>query len=219
MDGLEQWQPESGSPQGAVISPLLANLYLDPLDRRMAEAGFQMVRYADDLVVLCRSQAEADTVLSDLGAWVTAYGLTLHPEKTRIVDASQRGGFDFLGYHFERGTRWPSKRSTRQLRDAIRAKTGRQTGGSLEAIIAGLNPIVRGWFGYFKQSHWTAFPSLDGWIRMRLRSILRWRRKGKGRGRGVDHQRWPTAYFVRLGLFTMQTARLHAVRALAVQSR
>lgn len=219
MDGLEQWQPESGSPQGAVISPVLANLYLDPLDRRMAEVGHQMVRYADDMVVLCGSQAEAETVLSDLGEWVTAHGLTLHPEKTRIVDATQRGGFDFLGYHFERGMKWPSKRSERKLREAIRAKTGRMTGGSVEQLIAGLNPIVRGWFGYFKHSHRTTFPGLDGWIRMRLRSILRWRRKGKGRGRGADHQRWPTAYFVRHGLFTMQTARLHAVRALAVQSR
>jgi RNA-directed DNA polymerase len=219
MDGLERWQPESGSPQGAVTSPLPAKLYLDPLDRRMAEAGFQMVRYADDMVVLCRSRAEAETALGDLGAWVAAHGLTLHPEKTRIVDATQRGGFDFLGYHFERGTRWPSKRSERKLRDAIRAKTGRKTGGSVDHIIAGLNPIVRGWFGYFKHSHWTAFPSLDSWIRMRLRSILRWRRKGRGRGRGADHQRWPNAYFVRHGLFTMQTARLHAVRDLAVQSR
>jgi RNA-directed DNA polymerase len=219
MDGLEQWQPESGSPQGAVVSPLLANLYLDPLDRRMAEVGYQMVRYADDMVVLCGSRAEAETALSDLGAWVTAHGLSLHPEKTRIVDATQRGGFDFLGYHFERGTRWPSKRSERKLRDAIRAKTGRKAGGSVDHIITELNPIVRGWFGYFKHSHWTTFGTLDGWIRMRLRSILRWRRKGKGRGRGADHQRWPNAYFVRHGLFTMQTARRQAVRALAVQSR
>ena len=219
MDGLEQWQPESGSPQGAVISPGLANLYLDPLDWQLAQSGFQVVRYADDLAVLCRSQAEAETALGELGAWVTAHGLTLHPEKTGIVDATQRGGFDFLGYHFERGKKWPSKRSERQLRDAIRAKTRRMTGGSLDQIIAGLNPIVRGWFGYFKHSHWTTFGTLDSWIRMRLRSILRWRRKGKGRGRGADHQRWPNAYFVRLGLFTMQTARLHAVRALAVQSR
>jgi RNA-directed DNA polymerase len=219
MDGLEQWQPERGSPQGAVVSPLLANLYLDPLDWQMAQQGYQMVRYADDMVVLCRSQAEAETVLEALGAWVAAQGLTLHPEKTRIVDATQRGGFDFLGYHFERGMRWPSKRSERKLRDAIRAKTGRKTGGSLDQLIAGLNPIVRGWFGYFKHSHWTTFGSLDGWIRMRLRSILRWRRKGKGRGRGADHQRWPNAYFVRHGLFTMQTARLQARRALAVQSR
>lgn len=219
MDGLEQWQPERGSPQGAVVSPLLANLYLNPLDWRMAERGYQVVRYADDLVVLCRSQAEADAALDELGAWVAAHGLTLHPEKTRIVDATQRGGFDFLGYHFERGMKWPSKRSERQLRDAVRAKTGRKTGGSVDQIIAGLNPIVRGWFGYFKHSHWTTFGTLDSWIRMRLRSILRWRRKGKGRGRGADHQRWPNAYFVRHGLFTMQTARLHARRALAVQSR
>jgi len=219
MDGLEQWQPESGSPQGAVISPVLANLYLDPLDWQMAKRGFQMVRYADDMVVLCRSQTEAEMALGELGTWVAAHGLTLHPEKIRVVDATQRGGFDFLGYHFERGTRWPSKRSERQLRDAVRAKTGRKIGGSVDGIIAGINPIVRGWFGYFKHSHWTAFPRLDSWIRMRLRSILRWRRKGKGRGRGVDHQRWPNAYFVRHGLFTMQTARLHAVRALAVQSR
>ena len=219
MDGLAPWQPERGSPQGAVVSPLQANRYLDPLDWQLVKQGRQLVRYADDLVVLCRSQAEAETVLGELGTWVAAHGLTLHPEKTRIVDATQRGGFDFLGYHFERGTRWPSKRSERQLRDAIRAKTGRQTGGSLEAIIARLNPIVRGWFGSFKHRHWTAFPSLDGWIRMRPRSILRWWRKGQGRGRGVDHQRWPTADVVRLGLVTMQTARLHAIRALAVQSR
>jgi RNA-directed DNA polymerase len=219
MDGLEQWQPERGSPQGAVVSPLLANLDLDPLDWRMAEQRYQMVRYADDMVVLCGSQAEAETALRELGTWVAAQGLTLHPEKTRIVDATQRGGFDFLGYHFERGMKWPSKRSERKLRDAIRAKTRRMTGGSLDQIIAGLNPIVRGWFGYFKHSHWTTFGTLDSWIRMRLRSLLRWRRKGKGRGRGADHQRWPNAYFVRHGLFTMQTARLHAVRALAGQSR
>lgn len=219
MDGLEQWQPESGSPQGAVISPGLANLYLNPLDWQLAEHGYQMVRYADDMVVLCRSQAEAEAALRELRTWAEAHGLTLHPEKTRLVDATQRGGFDFLGYHFERGRKWPSKRSERKLRETIRAKTGRMTGGSVDQIIAGLNPIVRGWFEYFKHSHWTTFGTLDGWIRMRLRSILRWRRKGKGRGRGADHQRWPNAYSVRHGLFTMQTARRQAVRALAVQSR
>ena len=113
---------------------------------------------------------------------------------------------------------WPSQRSGRKLRDAIRAKTGRKTGGGLEAIIARLNPIMRGWFGSFKHRHWTTFGTLDGWTRMRPRSILRWRRKGKRRGRGADHRRWPTADVVRHGLVTMQTARLHAVRALAVKS-
>ncbi len=173
LDGLEQWQPEQGTPQGAVISPLLANVYLDPLDHELAEQGHQSVRYADDLVVLCQTEREAETVLGKLRGWMTSRGLTLHPEKTRIVNAEQPGGFDFLGYHFERGYRWPSKRSERQLRDKVRAKTRRMTSGSLDEIVGRVNPIVRGWYGYFKHSHWTAFPRLDEWVRMRLRSILR----------------------------------------------
>jgi RNA-directed DNA polymerase len=215
LDGLEQWQPEQGTPQGAVISPLLANIYLDPLDHLLAEQGYQSVRYADDLVVLCRTESEAAAVLGKLREWMTSRGLTLHPEKTRIVDAEQAGGFDFLGYHFERGRRWPSKRSERQLRDKVRAKTRRMTSGSLDAIVAELNPTLRGWWEYFKQSHWTTWEPLDGWIRMRLRSILRWRQGKKGRGQsGNDHRRWPNAYFAEHGLFTMAGAHRHAVRAL-----
>lgn len=198
------------------MSPLLANLYLDPLDRQMAEEGHQMVRYADDKVVQCRSREEAETALSKLAVWVAGHGLTLHPEQTRVVDASERGGIDFLGCHVERGKKWSSER---KLRETIRAKTGRKVSGSVDQIIAGMNPVVRGWCGYFKQSHWTTFGPLDRWIRMRLWSILRRRRKGQGRGRGADHQRWPNAYCVRHGLFTMQTARLQAIRTLAVQSR
>lgn len=219
MDGLERWQPETGTPQGAVISPVLANLYLDPLDHAMAAQGYELVRYADDFVILCRTAAEAGAALAAIRAWLAARGLRLHAEKTRVVDAGQPGGFDFLGYHFERGMRWPSKRSARKLRTAIRARTGRKVGGSLATIIAGLNPILRGWFEYFQHGHWTTFPTLDSWIRMRLRSILRWRSGRKGRGRGADHQRWPNAYFAAHGLFTMRTARLHAVRALAGHSR
>ena len=200
---------------GAVVSPLLANLDLGPLDRHLAEGGSEMVRDADDLVVLCGSQAEAAAALRALGTWVAAHGLTLPPEQTRIVDATPRGGFDVLGHHVERGKKWPSTRSERQVRDAVRATTGRKAGGSVDPIIAALNPIVRGWFGDVTHRHWTTFGTLDGWIRMRLRSILRWRRKGNGRGRGADQQRWPTADFVRHGLVTMQTARLHARRALA----
>ena len=115
--------------------------------------------------------------------------------------------------------KWPSRRSVGKFHDAIRAKTGRKVSGSLDSIIAEINPIIRGWFGYFKHSHRTTFSGLDGWVRMRLRSILRRRRKGRGRARNPDQQRWPTAHFVRLGLFTMQAARLQAIRALAVQSR
>ncbi len=211
MDGTQVWQPEAGSPQGAVISPLLANVYLDPLDQELARAGWELVRYADDFVVCCRSQEEAETVLEKLKEWTTAHGLELHPEKTRIVDATQKGGFDFLGYHFERGKRWPSQRSEQKLKTAVRERTRRKVAGSLATIVAGLTPVLRGWFEYFKHSHALTFRRLDGWIRMRLRSILRWRTGRKGRGRGADHQRWPNAYFAKHGLFTMQTARLKEV--------
>ncbi len=110
LDGMKEWTPEEGSPQGALISPLLSNIYLDPLDHAMAQAGYERVRYADDFVILCRSQAEAERVLEEVRIWTAQAGLTLHPVKTRIVDASQPGGFDFLGDHFERGMRWPRAR-------------------------------------------------------------------------------------------------------------
>ena len=218
LDGLEQWQPDQGTPQGAVISPLLANLYLDPLDHELAEQGHQSVRYADDLVVLCRTEREAETVLQELREWMASRGLVLHPEKTRLVDATEPGGFDFLGYHFERGRRWPSKRSERQLREKVRAKTRRMASGSLDQIVGELNPVVRGWYEYFKQSHTTTWQPLDSWIRMRLRSILRWRQGRKGRGRGSDHVQWPNAYFAAHGLFTMASAHRQAVLALTGHS-
>jgi RNA-directed DNA polymerase len=203
MDGLAEWEPEAGSPQGAVISPLLSNAYLDPLDHQMESRGWQMVRYADDVVVLCRSEEEAREAMSQMQEWIEEAGLKLHPEKTRIVDARERGGFDFLGYHFERGMKWPRKKSLKKLKDAIRGKTRRANGQSLEAIISEINPVLRGWFEYFKQSKSNTFEPLDGWIRMRLRSILRKRDKRKGRGRGADHQRWPNAFFAELGLYSL----------------
>ena len=198
--------------QGSVISPLLSNIYLDPLDHLMASAEFQMIRYADDFVVLCRSRQEADAALEVIRTWVTEAGLTLHPDKTHIADATQKAdGFDFLGYHFERGYRWPRKKSLQKLRDNIRSKTGRTNGRTLNAIIASINPTLRGWFGYFKHSIHTTFTDIDGWVRMRLRSILRKRQKKRGCGRGSDHQRWPNAYFANEGLYTLKAA-LEVVR-------
>jgi RNA-directed DNA polymerase len=210
MDGLEYWTPEEGTPQGAVISPLLSNIYLDPLDHEMARHGYEMVRYADDFVILCRSEAEARAALAEVQQWIEGAGLRLHPEKTRIVDATQRGGFDFLGYHFERGYRWPRRKSMAKLKDTIRRKTRRTHGSSLETILRSVNQTLLGWFVYFKQSHKTTFQPLDGWVRMRLRSILRKRQKKRGRGRGTDHQRWPNAFFATHGLFSMSAA--HAQR-------
>lgn len=202
MEGMKHWKPTEGTPQGAVISPLLANIYLDPLDWKMIREGFKMVRYCDDLVILCRSQQQAQQALEILRQWLTEQGLSLNDEKTGIVDATKHGGFDFLGYHFERGYRWPRQKSMQKLKDKIRAQTRRCNGRSLDGIIKVINPVLRGWFGYFKHSHWTTFQPLDGWIRMRLRSILRKRTKRRGRGRGLDHQRWPNAFFGKSGLFS-----------------
>jgi len=213
LEEMNLWTPEAGTPQGAVISPLLSNIYLDALDHKMAGKGIEMVRYADDFVVLCGTQEEAQQALEAVRGWTAQAGLTLHPVKTRIVDAAQPGGFDFLGYHFERGLRWPRRKSERQFRDTIRAQTRRTQGQSLQATIADLNRTLVGWFGYFKHSHKTTFTTLDGWVRMRLRSILRRRRGGQGPGRGADHQRWPNAYFAELGLFSLVTAHASACQS------
>jgi RNA-directed DNA polymerase len=206
MDGLQEWEPEQGSPQGAVMSPLLANLYLDDLDHHLAAAGYQMIRYADDFVILCRTKAEAERALEQVRQWVEGRGLTLHPTKTRLVDASVKGGFDFLGYHFERGMHWPRRTSLNKLKDNVRSKTPRTSGHSLEDIIQRLNWTLHGWFQFFKHSRWTTFEPLDGWIRMRLRSILRKRAGRQGQGRGFDHQHWPNAFFADKGLFSLRMA-------------
>jgi RNA-directed DNA polymerase len=210
LEGLESWTPEEGTPQGAVISPLLSNLYLDPLDHYMAKRGYEMVRYADDFVVLCRSRAEAERALAEVEEWTATAGLQLHRDKTRIVDATQPGGFDFLGYHFERGRHWPSKKSLKKHKDAIRHQTRRTNGKSLQEIIKKVNQVRRGWFEYFKHSYRTTFEPLDKWTRMRLRSILRKRQGKRGRGRGIDHHVWPNAYFAELGLFSYCTAYAQA---------
>lgn len=211
MEELQVWTPESGTPQGAVISPLLANIYLNPLDHIMASRRWEMVRYADDFVILCRTRNEAEQALAAIREWMATAQLTLHPEKTRIADLKAGESFDFLGYRFKyqegKGIRrYPRPKSMRNLRDRVREKTHRCNGHSLTEIIAQINPTLRGWFEYFKHSHRTALAEIDGWVRMRLRSILRKRQKRKGRGRGSDHQRWPNQFFADHGLFCLTEA-------------
>ena len=214
MDGLSTWTPDEGTPQGAVISPLLANRYLDPLDHHLAAAGIEMVRYADDLVLLCRTEAAAQRALTLLGAWTQAAGLTRHPEKTRIVDATQRGGFDFLGCHFERGRHWPRAKSVKTLKDTLRVKMPRSRGQSLAVIIDDVNRTLRGWLVYFQHSPRHAFRPLDEWVRRRLRSILRKRLRRSGSGRGQrDHQRWPNAFFATHGLYCLTAAHARACQS------
>lgn len=208
MRGTERWTPTAGAPQGAVISPLLANIYLHPLDVRMAELGYRMVRYADDFVVLCRNREEAEAALAEIRRWVDDNGLALHPHKTHVGDCRHPGeGFDFLGYRFEAGRRWVRKKSLKRFKDAIRAKTGRTRGASLARIVTELNPLLKGWFGYFKHAYPAEFNSLDGFIRRRLRALLRKQEKRPGLGRGIlDSQRWPNAFFATAGLFALHTA-------------
>jgi RNA-directed DNA polymerase len=212
LDDMREWTPETGSPQGAVISPLLSNIYLNPLDHLMAQEGFEMVRYADDFVILCRSLEEATHALTRVQAWTAAAGLTLHPTKTRIVNATE-DGFEFLGYRFEKGKRYPRAKSMQKLKDTVRAKTKRTSGQCLRAIIGALNPTLRGWFEYFKHSTRWTLTRLDQWIRMRLRSILRKRRGLKGRGRGADHHRWPNAFFAEHGLYSLKAAHVMACQS------
>jgi RNA-directed DNA polymerase len=190
-----------------VISPLLANIYLDPLDQLMVKHGYQMVRYADDFVILTDSEQQAQRALELIKEWMQAAQLQLHPEKTRVVDATQPGGFDFLGYHFERGWKKPRKKSISNLRVKLRERTRRNNGHSLECIIAGINPILRGWYNYFRYSKRSALQDVDKWVRGRLRSILRKRSKRKGRARGKDHYRWPNRFFDEAGPFDLSTAR------------
>jgi RNA-directed DNA polymerase len=212
LDGTEEWEPEAGAPQGAVLSPLLSNIYLNPLDQQMAARGIEMVRYADDFVILCRSRTEAEQALALVRQWCDAEGLTLHPTKTRIVDM-RTDGFDFLGYHFQRTrqgrpTRWPREKSLQKLKDTIRAQTKRTNGHALGQIIEVVNQTLCGWYGYFQHSCRPALVAVDGWVRGRFRSILRRRTHRTGRGR--DHQTWPCSLFAAHGYHSLATTHAAA---------
>ena len=220
MEGRERWDAETGTPQGGVLSPLLANIYLDPLDWLMERAGLEMVRYADDMIVLCREPQSAMRALEAIQRWMGEAGLELNGEKTRLIDMSGTGShFDFLGYRFWRGQsgrvrRFVRPKSRKKLRERIKPLTRRVNGRSLEAIIAVINPILRGWYGYFKHVSADGLREIDGWVRGRVRAILRQRHGGQGRARGKDHHRWGNSYFVQLGLFCLERARAEEIISL-----
>jgi RNA-directed DNA polymerase len=209
---LKRWTPTGGTPQGAVLSPLLANIYLHPLDEHMLARGYRMVRYADDFVILCQSAQEAQQALDEVAHWVNANGLVLNMDKTHVGDCLQKGqGFEFLGYRFEAGRRMVRKKSQMKLKDAIRQRTGRTRSGAMRGIVSELNAVLRGWYAYFRHAVVGTFDPLDGFVRRRLRALLRKRDKRPGQGRcQEDTRRWPNAYFATLGLFTMSTVRRSA---------
>lgn len=209
-------QPQTGSPQGGVISPLLANIYLNDLDHLMAGRGWQMVRYADDFVILCGSRDDAERALAEVKRWTGRTGLVLHPTKTRIVDLGQPGEFvDFLGYRLQRNIdqhgrsrilRLVRPKSLAKVKDAIRTRTTRTSGASLPEIVGGLNHLLRGWFAYFRSAHSTIHDGIDKTVRRRLRAVLAKRRGIPTWGGGRGHNRWPNAYFTAVGLFSLKEA-------------
>jgi len=209
MEATAKWTPEEGIPQGSTVGPLLANVYLHPLDKEMARIGWEVTRYADDLVIQCRNEGEARAALRRLREAVARLGLKLHPEKTRVVNVRQEG-FEFLGYRFEGKRLRPRDQSLMSFKDRVRGLTRRRDGNSMPTIIERLNAMLRGWFEYFKHSRKSTFPPLDAWIRVRLRTILNRRKKRRGIGKGRCHHVWTNSYFAKLGLFTMTTARASA---------
>lgn len=204
MQGPDQWTPMAGAPQGAVLSPLLSNIYLNPLDHLMAGKGYEMVRYADDFVILCRTKQDAQAALAAVQQWTACAGLSPHPDKTRLIDAAS-DAFEFLGFRFDKGRRWVRHKSIMKLRQTIRARTKRASGVSLQVTIMRINPVLRGWFGYFKHAS-GGMHTVDGWVRERLRNILRHQHKRPGRSGPADWKRWPNAFFAGLGLYELERA-------------
>jgi group II intron reverse transcriptase/maturase len=209
----------TGTPQGGVISPLLANVVLDELDetweREWSHLG-DLVRYADDFVVVCRTRRQADEALARVRAILEEMGLVLHPDKTRIVELRVRDeGFDFLGCHlrivrshFKGKTylfRWPRTKAMNAIRQRIREVTNWRRWWRMEDIrevIDELNPILRGWGNYFRTGNASRhFTTIDRYVAYRLRLLLRRRRCHQGRGRNrrpiLWRREWYHARFVR----------------------
>jgi len=212
IEEMRTMTPETGAPQGAVLSPVLSHAYLNPLDHQMAELGFQMVRYADDFVILCRTPEEAEAALAKVRQWVEANGLTLHPEKTHIVDMREKS-FSFLGYSFRGKLRFPRAKSLRKFKDRIRELTPRKSGKSLEETLQRINRSTQGWYNYFRHCHWSVFRQYDEMIRRRLRRLLL-KRHRLNRKHLPRTQRWPNAYFTKHGYKSLNVIHARFVQSI-----
>lgn len=178
----------------------------------MSELGFQMVRYADDFVIFCRTREEAETALAEVRQWVESHGLTLHQEKTHIVDSREQS-FAFLGYSFRGELRFPRAKSHQKFVDRIRELTPRKSGESLDVMIQRVNRSSQGWFNYFRHCHWSIFRDYDGLIRRRLRRLLL-KRHRRNRQHLPRTQRWPNAYFTEHGYISLNAHHVRFVQSL-----
>jgi group II intron reverse transcriptase/maturase len=197
MESGKKHETPSGTPQGGVISPLFSNIYLNAFDHEMTNRGYKLTRYADDWVVLCKTQADAARAIRDAKSILETLGLTLHPEKTRITHI--KWGFEFLGYKLKQGKglalpkgkanraarnniyAYPKDKSIQSFKDSIRARTRRRIPLSLYELIESINPVIRGWGNYFRKAHVRKlFNRLQRWIIRRIWShrLKRWRNAG-----------------------------------------
>jgi group II intron reverse transcriptase/maturase len=203
-EGVGWKATNEGTPQGGVISPLLANIYLNHFDWEMAKRGHDMVRYADDGVVLCGNREEAERALADVRKMLEGkLRLQLHPEKTRIV-YHKEGNFDFVGFLVHRKYLWPRMKTLMRFKEKVRLATRRQQGRNVQEVIRLLNPILRGFGNYYRQANTKGlFQRLDEWIRMRLRCFME-------KKRAVKHQnyRLPTALLASMGLVSLVTLQI-----------
>ncbi len=199
MEERERRETDSGTPQGGVVSPLLANIYLNRFDWEMAKRGHDMVRYADDLVVLCPTRGEAERTLGDVRRMIGGkLRLQLHPEKTRII-CHEEGCFDFVGFLIHRRYLWPRVRTLMRFKEKVRFATRRQQGRNVQEVISQLNPILRGFGNYYRRANIKELSAeLDGWIRMSLRCFME-------RKRAVRHQnrRISNAALASMGLVSL----------------
>ncbi len=209
---------EMGTPQGGVISPLLANIYLHVLDMYWAErytALGELYRYADDFVIVCRTKNQAEEALQAIRQVMRRLRLTLHPTKTRVVYMGQEG-FDFLGFHFHKmkakKTRkllpymWPSQKAMKAVRREVHELTRRQRlAEGLEEIVRHLNPVIRGWRNYFQIGNSTKrLQDLDRYVQRRLRRLIRAMRGTRGHWKEKVFVTWikgsGLAYFYQPGI-------------------
>lgn len=192
--------PTEGTPQGGVISPWLSNLVLDELDKALESRDLRHVRYADDFVILTRTRQEAQDALAFTKEVLGKLQLSLHETKTRLTDFNE--GFEFLGYRFRRSRLGIRPQSLERFKDKIRSLTRRQQGRNVEAVIADVNAVLRGWNGYFGIAEVSdVYIKLDCWIRMRIRAF-RFQRRCKN-----DNWRLRNKRLANWGLLSLHECR------------